>query len=243
MLTKSYYRLDEASHKLHTDPEGLIDLFYENKCQICIMFSRPGLALTYDMINCKCREAFELSSNVGYPIVYGSLERSEAIESLRTGALISCPLLYIQYEWDAIPDFTEVEKNVYSFFYPAGAAYDESSDDDYWDWGLRTLVQISAENFVITRKELMRLLDIPTYEHLKNENEALKQRIDELEAKQSTYSTEPNATSKASINAFFKGLNASYGKSLDVARIVEAADKLGEKISDKTIYKYLDKGV
>lgn len=68
-------------------------------------------------------------------------------------------------------------------------------------------------------------------------------RIAELEAKQSSCSTEPTATSKASINAFFKGLDASYGKTLDVPRIVKAAEELGEKISDKTIYKYLRTGV
>lgn len=248
MFNKNFYSLKESALMLNVDEETLLHMHVKRKISLSIF-------LKWDYYSCCCQSEERLLEFIrvfieniefGGPILYSR------------GGFYDLPLLdgesvvNVKGEiFDVGVDLSleSIRDNKIPFPYLQGTELRQNgkvinyilhNNDRY----------VPIDWLVITHDELNRIKNIkdlidktPSYQQLQTENEVLKQRIAKLEAKQSTYSTEPNATSKASINAFFKALNASYGKILDVPRIIKAAEELGEKISDKTIYKYLDKGV
>lgn len=106
--------------------------------------------------------------------------------------------------------------------------------------------------FSINQIELTRLQELkaafekkPTYQQLEQKLIQANSRITDLESRiESNRSTgiEPRENSKQKINAFFKALNAEY-PTLRIKEIAEKSEALGDPISEKTIYKYLDKGI
>lgn len=202
MFYKRYYGLEEAAKKLDTDVESLIDCHLFNNCQICVAFSSNGIALNFDLRCRRFRDHVEFISNAPYPVVYGELNRHEVLKSFKNGALINCPNLYHLNEKSEAPDFIELEVSKYSNesfknLYPINFNF---SDDDfdprfpyggYWDWAFSTNTQISSDSFVITHKELTRLMKLPSYEQLQTENQVLNQRIAELEVDQSNDTKQP----------------------------------------------------
>ncbi len=102
--------------------------------------------------------------------------------------------------------------------------------------------ELNETTIFIMKRDFDRLTNLPTIEQLQAENEALKQRIEELEANQIADNSEPTAKSKTSINAFFMALNASYNN-LDVQKITNKSNELGNPVSEAVIYKYLSTGI
>lgn len=240
MFLRQYYALDEAANLLGVDTETIFQNAKLGKVNLSIVKKNYGMVLhadmsrdsiTYENLTKLLVRDDRLVNNHAYEDLSVYLDSYHQFKIINNEKVFVCS--YEKPYLDEFPEKTVLLRgsdSQFRFFY-----FEEKHRN------------ISCDDLVVSHNEFVRLKSLtsekPTYVQLEAENELLKQRIDELEAKQSTYSTQPNATSKASINAFFKALNASYGKSLDVPRIIKAAEELGEKISDKTIYKYLDKGV
>ncbi len=117
-----------------------------------------------------------------------------------------------------------------------------TQDDVLTKSALNEKTLLNEFSIFVTSRDFDKLTNLPTIDQLQAENESLKQRIEELEANQSTDNSEPTGKSKASINAFFKALNASH-PSLNVKKIADKSSDLGNPISESVIYKYLKTGI
>lgn len=191
MVHKSYYRLKDAAQILDTDVESLIDYHITNKCQICVLFARSGIALNFDLKCRRYRDHVEFKSNLPYPLVYGELDRYAILKCFQDGSLMNCPNLYHLTKENKAPDFIELEVSRYSNekiknFYPINFKLTDEDLDPrfnygcYWDWALSTNTQIHSDDLVITHVELSRLQGNPSYEQLQTENELLKLELDKL---------------------------------------------------------------
>lgn len=240
MIKRFYYSLNEAASILSIDIETIYQNAIVGNIALSILYnSLPSIIETRD------NEEFATMDTNFFISKYLSREGRKDIDF---GCYYldknSIKLIFDEGIFKSITDFENGTVNLLQ----GQMILDESKYNGYY----ATLINfgpdisISIDDLVITHEEIERIKFLkaqiegqPTLEQVQAENEALKQRITELEAQKCNNNSELAPKSKTSINAFLSALNKAYPQ-LDVARIIAQSDG---NISDKTIYKYLRDGV